>query len=144
MEGIAFWFSAGVSAVLLLFVAALVFGVVPVEEPGAGQATEAAFPRVESVARPATAAPPATATATPVASPLVVIRAVGGECWVEARERSADGRVLYVGLLARGQVQRLRARQVWLRLGAGHNVVVTAGGRRASVPPGTGDMVVTA
>ena len=140
-EGIAFWSLAVVAVGMILFVGGLASGVVPIAESGADQATQAASPQAESSARSlTTAAPVATTTAE---APLVVIRAVGGECWVEARQGSAEGRVLYVGLLARGQVQRLTAKQVWLRLGAGHNVVVTAGGRRAPVPPGTGDMVVT-
>ena len=146
-EGIAFWSLVVVAVGMILFVGGLAFGVVPVAEPGADQATQAASPKAGSSAL-TTAAPVATATApvaaTTAGAPLVVIHAVGGECWVEAREGSADGRVLYVGLLARGQVKRLTARQVWLRLGAGQNVVVTAGGRRAPVPPGTGDMVVRA
>ncbi len=140
-EGITFWSLAVVAVGMLLFVGGLALGLVPIAEPGADQTTLAAIPQTESAARSLTTAEPvATTTAEP---PLVVIRAVGGECWVEAREASADGRVLYVGLLARGQVTRLTAKQVWLRLGAGQNVVVTAGGRRAPVPPGTGDMVVT-
>ncbi len=147
-EGIAFWSLAAFAVGMLLLLGGLLAGVVPVAEPGADQLPQAAIPPAESAARsPTTAARVATTTA-PVATttaeePLVVIRAVSGDCWVEARERAADGRVLYLGLLARGQVRRLTAKQVWLRLGAGENVVVTAGGRRAPVPPGTGDMVVT-
>jgi hypothetical protein len=74
----------------------------------------------------------------------VLVRAVGGDCWVEAREGSATGRVLYVGLLAQGSEQQLPVRRVWLRLGAGENVVVMAGGRRAPIPAGTNDVVVSA
>jgi Domain of unknown function (DUF4115) len=141
-EGIAFWSLAAVVVAMLLFVGGLALGVVPVEDPGTDQTMQVAIPPTESAA-------PSLATTAPVAAttaedPLVVIRAVGGECWVEAREGSADGRVLYMGLMTPGQVKRLTEKQVWLRLGAGENVVVTAGGRRAPVPPGTSDMVVTA
>jgi len=149
-EGIAFWSLACVAGGMLLFAAGLALGVVSVGKSGADQPPQAAISEATSATRSLTTAPVAsiTATATTTApttaeAPLVVIRAVDGECWVEAREGSADGRVLYVGLLAPGQVRRLPAKQVWLRLGAGENVVVTAGGRRAPVPPGTNDMVVT-
>lgn len=97
-----------------------------------------------AVTSTALAAPAAATTQAHAAAALVVVRAARGDCWVEAREGSARGPVLFAGLLAQGDTQRFRAALVWLRLGAGTNVDVTVGGRRASVPAGTGELVVRA
>jgi len=45
-----------------------------------------------------------------------------------------------MGLLARGTTKQLTAKRVSLRLGAGENVEVVAGGKRAEVPAGTSDI----
>ena len=146
LESVAFWTLLAVAGALLVGLVAIVVGVVPVNEEATG--TEAAPPAGATTA-PATTAPPAETEPEPEpavapAPPGVLVRAVGGDCWVEARERSPTGRVLYVGLLVEGTSQRLPGRRVWLRLGAGENVVVMAGGRRAPIPPGTNDVVVSA
>jgi hypothetical protein len=64
----------------------------------------------------------------------VMIVATRGDSWVEARVDSAAGRILYSGLLVRGQVQRVSARRVWLRLAAASNLTVLANGKPPRKP----------
>jgi hypothetical protein len=145
LESVAFWTLLAVAVALLVGLVAIVVGVVPVSD---GESRpEAAAPVGATTAPKPTTSPAETepgAAPAPTSSPVVLVRAVGGDCWVEAREGSATGRVLYVGLLAQGSEQQLPVRRVWLRLGAGENVVVMAGGRRAPIPAGTNDVVVSA
>lgn len=58
---------------------------------------------------------------------FVVVRAVSGPCWIEARRGSSGGPLLDRGLLATGESVRLTAPLVWLRLGAPWNAVVRRG-----------------
>jgi cytoskeleton protein RodZ len=60
----------------------------------------------------------------------VAVVAARGDSWIEARAGDAGGALLYRGNLARGRSIRLRARRVWMRLGAASNVDVTLNGRR--------------
>ena len=147
LEPVAFWFALLVAAGLLLLLVGVISGALAVEEPSSIGETTAAIPTIT----PAEPATETTATATRSTVPaadepddVVLVRAVGGDCWVEAREGSATGAVLFAGLLERGSAQRLTARRVWLRLGAGQNVEITVGGKRADVPAGTSDLVVSA
>jgi cytoskeleton protein RodZ len=57
----------------------------------------------------------------------VVVRAVGGPCWLEAHRGSAGGPLLAQRTLAQGQTVTLAAPRVWLRLGAPWNVVARRG-----------------
>ena len=145
LETVAFWTLLAVTLALFALFAGIVVGAVPLNDGGS-----ASEPRVAATTEPE---PAATATRTetepeaspaPTSPPVVLVRAVRGDCWLEAREGSATGRVLFAGLLARGTAKRIPVHRAWLRLGAGQNVVVTAGGRRAPVPPGTSDVVVSA
>jgi helix-turn-helix protein len=56
----------------------------------------------------------------------LLIRAVGGDCWLLVRRGGETGPVLYEGLLQPGQTVRFRPR-VWVRLGAPWNVVLRRG-----------------
>lgn len=57
----------------------------------------------------------------------LVVRAVGGPCWVLARRGGPAGPVLVERTLAKGETLRFSARHVWLRLGAPWNVRVQRG-----------------
>jgi len=57
----------------------------------------------------------------------VVVRATTGRCWVQARRGGPSGAVVAERTLEPGQVLRLTAKRVWLRLGAPWNVVVRRG-----------------
>jgi cytoskeletal protein RodZ len=48
----------------------------------------------------------------------LVLAAEGGDCWVQVRERSATGKLLYEGTLQAGQRQRFSdEKRLWLQLG---------------------------
>jgi cytoskeletal protein RodZ len=87
-------------------------------------------------ANPAQTRPPARRTTSvagkKVARPTrVVVVAVRGDSWIEARSGDAAGAVLYRGNLQHGRSLRLRARRLWMRLGAASNLDVTLNGRKA-------------
>jgi len=69
----------------------------------------------------------AAAATLPSRRAAVVIRATNGPCWVQARRGGASGPVLAERTLVPGEVLRLAAKRVWLRLGAPWNVVVRRG-----------------
>jgi hypothetical protein len=72
------------------------------------------------------AAKPAVVTHTSPAA-AVVVHAVGGPCWIEARRGSRGGPLLAERTLAQGATVTLAAPRVWLRLGAPWNVVARRG-----------------
>jgi hypothetical protein len=152
LEPVAFWLALAVAVALLLVLVGVITGAVHVDDPSSGETVAAVpttapapVPETTPVAETAPAAEPASQPAAePAADDIVQVRAVGGDCWLEAREGSATGPVLFMGLLARGTTKQLTAKRVWLRLGAGENVEVVAGGKRAEVPAGTSDIVLAA
>ncbi len=89
-------------------------------------------------ALPATVAAPAVvrpithvraAQKTIVRPAALVVRAVRGRCWVQARRGGPTGPVLAEQTLEPGESLRLSAQHVWLRLGAPWNVDVHRGVR---------------
>jgi hypothetical protein len=74
----------------------------------------------------------------------LVVRAVGGPCWVQARRGGPNGVVLAVRTLAAGESLRIAARHVWLRLGAPWNVRVQRGTHVVATPAGTRPVNVVA
>lgn len=98
----------------------------PTVSPPAPAAAAAAVkprvrPRVVSVgtARPARA---------------VVVRAVRGPCWIEARRATSTGALLVRRMLAQGESATFAAPRVWLRLGAPWNVLVRRGAHVLHLP----------
>lgn len=77
------------------------------------------------------------ATKTVRAPEVLVVRAVGGPCWVQARRGGPSGAILAERTLPAGAVLRLSARHVWLRLGAPWNVRVQRGAHTVALAPGT-------
>jgi cytoskeletal protein RodZ len=63
----------------------------------------------------------------PAPAKTVVVRAVGGPCWIEARRGGETGPLLASRMLARGETITFMAPSVWLRLGAPWNVVARRG-----------------
>jgi transcriptional regulator with XRE-family HTH domain len=57
----------------------------------------------------------------------VVVRAVRGPCWIEARRGGRNGPLLARRMLAQGDTVSFAAPQVWLRLGAPWNIVAHRG-----------------
>lgn len=77
------------------------------------------------------------AVATLHTVPQLVVRAVGGPCWVQARRDGPSGRVIAERTLSAGATLRLSGRHVWLRLGAPWNVRVQRGSHVVATPAGT-------
>jgi hypothetical protein len=74
----------------------------------------------------------------------VVVTAARGSCWVSIRVGSADGEVLFEGILDSGRTVRLTRSRIWIRLGAAANVDVSVNGKRArGLPGGTVDLLAT-
>jgi Domain of unknown function (DUF4115) len=92
--------------------------------------------------------PPAITRRTPVAPPprpavsTIVLTASRGDCWVVARDTSPTGPVLYEGLLQQGSSTRLKAKRLWLSLGAAANLDVVIDGKPEELPGGTVEVVV--
>ena len=92
--------------------------------------------------------PPARETTPPprIAKPAlarVVLTASNGRSWLDARQSSATGKQLYIGVLEQGQTARLQGGRLWIRLGAPSALTATLNGRRVVLPSGTSNIVVT-
>lgn len=78
------------------------------------------------------------------ASTALVLRAVGGPCWLLVREGSEQGRQLFEGTLEPGELRRFRERRLWVRIGAPWNLIASRGWRRLPLPPTVASLLVTA
>lgn len=67
-------------------------------------------------------------------SATLVVRAVRGPCWIEARRGGSTGALLARRTLARGESATFAAPRVWLRLGAPWNAVVHRGAHALHLP----------
>jgi hypothetical protein len=81
----------------------------------------------------------------PVERPgAIVLNAVTGASWLEVRDSSASGTLLYEGTLGTGGRLRYRPRTLWVRIGAGENIAIRVRGRQVhDVPAGTTTVLVT-
>ena len=149
LSSILFWSIASASACLLLFLALVLAGVVPVDPASGPSATE---PDAAPEPTPTTTAReprPATSTATTTertpapAATIVVVTASRGDSWFSARLGSENGRVLDERVLAQGESVRFRGTKIWLSIGASGNVDVTVDGEPTTLPPGTVSVVLT-
>ena len=95
------------------------------------------------------ATPGAVARQSPASAPAapqrVALRlaAAGDGSWIAARRGSAAGQLLWEGTLEAGELLRLRARTLWLRVGAAANLVPHVNGERVSIPDRTTVLLVT-
>jgi cytoskeletal protein RodZ len=67
----------------------------------------------------------------------LVVRARDGASWMEVREGSVSGRLLYSGTLERGQRKTFTGRRLQLALAEPDNVTVRLNGTRRELPAGT-------
>ena len=74
--------------------------------------------------------------------PRVQIVASRGDCWVSAHEGSPRGAALVERILHAGETITLRARKIWLELGAAGNVDVSVDGIEQPIPTGTTNVVL--
>ena len=142
-----FWLLAAAAAVALTFFVLVLGGVVPIGS--ADPPVEEAVPAADTAPADAAETPVpergaqerrSTTGATGEQGPelvTVVVRATRGDCWLSARAGSETGRVLDERLLVQGESVRLRARRVWLSLGASSNVDVLVDQELRPVPSGT-------
>jgi RodZ C-terminal domain len=102
--------------------------------------------RPQPPATVAVAAPRATVTTAKVArpGPTIAVNAVRGDAWLEVHASSANGKVLFQGLLSKGKTVSFAAASVWARVGAGANVDITFAGKPLAIPAGTANLLITA
>ena len=140
----------GVLAALLLLLVAFTANSrgdpVPVAaSAGPGTSTEVATPSAAQTAPSPVAPRPKTTPKSAANTPLLILTAARGDCWLSARSGSADGRILYEGTLLSGRSLRLNGARLWVRFGAAANIDLTLNGKKiAALPAGTGDVVATA
>ena len=67
----------------------------------------------------------------------LVVRASDGSSWMEVRETSAAGKLLYSGTLENGQRKEFEGKSLQLALAKPQNVVVRLNGNRVELPRGT-------
>jgi Domain of unknown function (DUF4115) len=119
--------------------------------------TAAATTGAASQAPPATTAPETTTAAetttghtTAAPEPPRIARGVRltlsatVDTWVEIRSGSADGDVLYSGILPQGSAKRFRSTQLWASFGAASNLTARLNGKPLHLPPGTYSALVGA
>jgi hypothetical protein len=117
-----------------------------------GQGNHTPLPTPPAPAAASAAAPPVTkqvahvraAQKTIAAHPALVVRAVGGRCWIQARSGGPAGSVIVERTLAQGQSVTLTGPHIWLRLGAPWNVLVKRGSRPVKIAPTTLPLNLTA
>lgn len=72
---------------------------------------------------------------------VFVVKAVGGASLLETRKGGATGKVVFQGTLEKGEQQRFAAKELWLNVGSPENLVVTLGGRPATLGRGCPQVV---
>jgi cytoskeleton protein RodZ len=75
----------------------------------------------------------------------LVLRATGGDCWLQVRAAGAGGELLYEGTLQQGQTQRFtKWKKLWLQLGAPAYLKAKLNGHSADLPASPAIVAVTA
>lgn len=132
--------------VLLALGLTVVFGLVLsgrlVSDPAHADQTAPLPPRAIKPAPPQSRAQPAATTRSTPKKASVRIAATRGDCWVVAHAGSAAGPVLIERVVRSGEQVTLRARRIWLELGAAGNVDITLNGKARAIPSGTTNLVL--
>jgi cytoskeletal protein RodZ len=66
------------------------------------------------------------------------------DTWLEVRTGTAEGRVLYSGILAQGRARRFEGARLWARFGAASNLAARLNGNPLHLPAGTYSVLVGA
>jgi helix-turn-helix protein len=126
------WIALG--GALVVVVALLAFVAYSVLGGGSGAATAGAAVGTNA-GKELTAAATQTSPSPPAAPPArVVFRAGPGNTWLEVRNGSAKGKVLYAHVLTSGNHIRLSGRRLWVAAGAPWNLSVKVNGRVRALP----------
>jgi hypothetical protein len=64
------------------------------------------------------------------------VLAAYGDCWMDVRNYSSNGKSLYTGTLTQGQWQRFIGRRLWISLGAPGKIRAAVNGRTVTIPGG--------
>jgi cytoskeletal protein RodZ len=94
----------------------------------------------ESTAPQTTTAPEPTTTSGAAADATRLARltlTAIADTWVEVRSGSANGDVLYSGILPQGAAKRFRGAPLWASFGAAANLAARLNGKPLNLPPGT-------
>jgi len=94
-------------------------------------------PEGEKVPGLETGSPTGVSTLRPKGTARLVVRASDGNSWMEVRETSSAGKLLYSGTLEDGQRKSFEGKSLQLALAKPHNVVVRLNGNRVELPNGT-------
>jgi hypothetical protein len=94
-------------------------------------------PEGEKVPGLQSGSPTGVSTLRPKGTARLVVRASDGNSWMEVRETSAAGRLLYSGTLEEGQRKEFDGKSLQLALAKPQNVVVRLNGNRVELPKGT-------
>jgi len=107
---------------------------------------EAAAPAPETTTAPETTAGETTVAPelARIASGVSLTLSATADTWVEIRSGSADGDVLYSGILPQGSAKRFRSTQLWASFGAASNLTARLNGKPLHLPPGTYSALVGA
>jgi hypothetical protein len=119
------------------------------------QTTDRFETRDTAAARPVTrttttSAPPTTTGETTAAEPAGIASGVRmtlsatADTWVEIRSGSADGDVLYSGIIAQGSAKHFRSTRLWASFGAAANLIARLNGEPLHLPSGTYTALVSA
>jgi hypothetical protein len=94
-------------------------------------------PEGEKVPGLQSGAPTSVSTLRAKGTARLVVRASDGSSWMEVRETSAAGKLLYSGTLEDGQRKEFEGKSLQLALAKPRNVVVRLNGNRVELPRGT-------
>jgi cytoskeleton protein RodZ len=115
---------AGIGALVVFFIAAWKSGGNPDEQiPNLGTTTTSTTKKVLP------AATPTRHVATKPASFRLYVRAVNGNCWMEVRNWSSNGKGRFAGTVESGQSQRFVARRLWVNFGNPGNLAIVHNGK---------------
>ena len=148
-----FWSLAAIALLFVLAFLLVLFGGVAIEPTtetkDAAQTTETGAPGKTQALRPVEVARTRPQTTVQAGAPAqkpaeatVVLTAARGDSWFQAREDSAEGRVLDERILSEGESISLKGRRVWLALGAAGNLDVTVNGKAQRITAGTTSVVL--
>ena len=130
---------AGIIAVTILVVVAWKFGSSGTETPSG---LPNGLPGTSSSTQTTPSAPSGSGGHATTKTRLV-LAAIGGDCWLQVRSRSATGKLLYEGTLQSGQTQRfVDDKRLWLQLGSPSNLHATVNGSPVHNLPGGPAIVV--
>lgn len=112
----------------------------------ASQALPPATTTPETTTAPQTTTGETTAPPEPprIASGVRLRLSATVDTWVEIRSDSADGDVLYSGILPQGSAKRFRSTRLWASFGAASNLTARLNGKPLHLPPGTYSALVGA